>query len=140
MVEDDGFDHCRDLCDRDHPAAVVDLPHGIQDPAGFDRLSAKNSIRTIGGRLRQPVHHALAADAGIPGKPSAAADLVRTAGTLAQHGDRRAVESGAAVCELDGDRLRIDLPLGVLWDHCRLRVFAISGAAWLRTAILNPVY
>ena len=41
-----------------HPAAAVDLPHRIQDAAGFDRLSAKNPVRAFGRRLRQPVHDA----------------------------------------------------------------------------------
>src|SRR5260370_4096193 len=93
----------------------------------------------MGGGLCQSVYDALAADAGIPGRPAPAADLVRTAGALAQHGDRRVVESGAALCQLDGDRLRLDLPCGVFWDDRRLRVFALSGAARRRPFILYPV-
>src|ERR1700731_4353100 len=101
MVEEDRVADCRHLCDRCYSAVVLDISHGIQDAPRFDRLSAEDPVRTLGRGIRHPVHDPLAPDAGIPGEPARAANLVRAPGAFPQHGNWRTLEGGAAFCELD---------------------------------------
>jgi len=49
---------------------------GFKTPPDSIAYPPRILYRAFGRRLRQPVYNALAANAGIPGQPAAAADLV----------------------------------------------------------------
>ena len=73
----------------------------LQDAAGLDRLSAEGPVRAVARGLLQPVHDALAADAGIHRQPAAADGVCDELARDAQHGDRRPV---ATTCRASSTR------------------------------------
>jgi multiple sugar transport system permease protein len=108
--------------------------------AGCDRLSAEGRDGAVAGRLRQPLHDAIARPrrrnlASLPLPKELVRALVREQQMILG----RPVALHRPLHQLAADRLRLDAAVGRAGHARGLRLLALSGAGQGRPAVLHPV-
>ena len=113
---------------------------GFKSGPELDQLPAQGLLPADARGLLQPLHLAQPPDRGLPQQPAAGDIRLRPDRPRALDGHRRPLEILAALRQLAGHRLRLDLPRRHPRHARRLRLLPLPRAARRRPPLLHPLH